>query len=95
MGKIASKYCREVILTNEDPYDEQPEEILEQIAVGCDGNAKTQKILDRREAIKTALEVARKGYTVAITGKGSEAWMHVANGKKIPWNERKTVEELL
>ena len=95
MGKIASQYCREVILTNEDPYDEQAEDILEEIAVGCEGVADAKIILDRREAIKTALEIAKNGDTVVITGKGSEAWVHIANGKKIPWNERKTVEELL
>lgn len=53
LGEIAGKYCQEIIITNEDPYDENPMEIIEQVASGA-GN-KAQKISDRREAIKKAL----------------------------------------
>ena len=92
-----------MILTNEDPYNEKPEQILNDIESGFSQipNSKFQipkdywKILDRREAIKKAISLAKKGDTVVITGKGSENWMRLARGEKIPWDERGVVEEAL
>jgi len=93
LGKIAKDYCKEVIITNEDPYDEDPLKIVEDVAEGTDGKA--QKILDRREAIKEALKLAGPYDTVIITGKGSEPWMCVKNGKKIPWDDCQVAREEL
>jgi len=90
LGKIAAKYCDEVIVTDEDPYDEEPMEIIEQVSKGTDGKAK--KILDRREAIRDSLKSAQHGDTVIITGKGCEPWI-VEKGKKIPWDDRKIIRE--
>lgn len=95
MGRIAAEYCREIILTNEDPYDEDPEKILEDIESGFSEVVNYRKILDRKEAIRAALNSAKKGDIVIITGKGSEGWMHVAGGNKIPWDEKRTVLNLL
>ena len=91
LGEIAAKYCDEVIVTNEDPYDENPMEIIEQIAKGTEDKAK--KILDRREAIIKSLELAKPNDVVVITGKGCEPWICVAGGKKIPWDDREVVKE--
>lgn len=91
LGKIAVKYCQEIIITNEDPYDEDPLEIIEQVAKGTKGKAK--KIEDRREAIRESLKLARPGDVVVITGKGCEPWICVAGGKKIPWDDRRIVRE--
>ena len=91
LGKIAAKYCNEIIVTNEDPYDEDPMEIIEQVAKGAGDKAK--KILDRREAISQALKLAKTGDVVVITGKGCEPWLCVAKGKKIPWDDRRVVKE--
>ncbi len=100
LGKIAAKYCDEVIVTNEDPYDENPLKIMEDVASGFSQipNSKFQipkyeKILDRREAIRKSLELAKPGDTVIITGKGCEPWICVAKGKKIPWDDRQVVKE--
>jgi UDP-N-acetylmuramoyl-L-alanyl-D-glutamate--2,6-diaminopimelate ligase len=90
LGKLAAEYCDEVIVTNEDPYDEDPWQIIEQVASGTKGKAR--KILDRREAIKEALKLAKEGDIVVITGKGCEPSI-VIRGKKIPWDDRKTVRE--
>jgi UDP-N-acetylmuramoyl-L-alanyl-D-glutamate--2,6-diaminopimelate ligase len=102
MGEIAAQYCNEIILTNEDPYDEQPEAIINDIASGFlqTTNYKLQttnfyKIIDRKEAIKKALSLAQKGDVVILMGKGGESSMCVASGKKIPWDEKKIVEEIL
>lgn len=90
LGKIAKRYCQEIIVTNEDPYDEEPMEIIKQVAEGAGERAK--KILDRREAIKEALKLARDGDIVIITGKGSEPSI-VVKDKEIPWDDRKVVRE--
>lgn len=94
MGKIAAKYCDKIILTNEDPYDENPLRIINDVAAGIK-NKSVKKIIDRKKAVKEALSLAKKGDVVILTGKGGEVWMCVENGKKIPWNERQIVEETL
>ncbi len=99
LGEIAKKYCKEIIITNEDPYDENPSQILSEIKSGI-SNFKFQisnfhEILDRKEAIESAIKLAKQGDVVIITGKGSEPWMCVAGGKKIPWSDKKIVEEEL
>lgn len=91
LGQMAAKYCDEIIITNEDPYDENPLDIINKVAEGTE--EAVYKILDRREAIHEALKSARPGDTVIITGKGSEPLMCLAGGKKIPWDDRKVVKE--
>ena len=103
LGEIAAKYCDEVIVTNEDPYDENPLDIIEQVAKGAESISVNQrrnqresavyKILDRREAIRKSLELAKAGDIVVITGKGCEPWICVAGGKKIPWDDREVARE--
>lgn len=91
MGKIAKQYCQKVIITNEDPYDEDPMEIINQVA----GNTQAEKILDRKEAIKKAIYLAKPENAVIITGKGSETWMCIKNGKKIPWNDKEIAKGII
>lgn len=99
MGRIAADYCREIILTDEDPYDEDPARIIGDIKSGISNarfpTSKIKEIIDRREAIRIALALAKKNDVVIITGKGSENCIHVAGGKKIPWDEREVVEEVI
>ncbi|KKR28674.1 MAG: UDP-N-acetylmuramoyl-L-alanyl-D-glutamate-2,6-diaminopimelate ligase [Candidatus Woesebacteria bacterium GW2011_GWA1_39_8] len=94
-GRIAGEYCDEIILTDEDPYEENPEKIIKEVASGIKPGRQVVKILDRKEAIKTALDKAEKGDIVVITGKGSEISMAIAGGKKIPWSDKEIVRELL
>jgi UDP-N-acetylmuramoyl-L-alanyl-D-glutamate--2,6-diaminopimelate ligase len=90
MGNIAKKYCDRVILTNEDPYDEDPMAIIDEIA----GNNKgVEKVVDRRQAIRDALKGAKAGDAVLVTGKGCEDSMCLADGKKIPWNDKAVILE--
>ena len=93
LGRIVAQYCDKIILTNEDPYDEDPEEILDQIEKGI--GQSTERSMDRREAIGKALGLAKSGDTVIITGKGSETWMCLAKGKKIPWDDRQIIKDML
>jgi UDP-N-acetylmuramoyl-L-alanyl-D-glutamate--2,6-diaminopimelate ligase len=99
MGKVADRYCDEIILADEDPYDEDPMAIMDEIEIGIraanSGRPPVQKILDRRAAIRKAVAIMREGDVVIGTGKGSEEAIHVAHGKKIAWNEREVFEEEL
>ena len=96
LGKIAGEYCNHVIITNEDPYDENPRTIMEDVARGATlGDAPYEIIEDRRLAIRSAIADAKSGDAVIVTGKGCESAIAVAGGKRIPWDERKVVREEL
>ena len=100
LGKIAGEHARIIIVTNEDPYDEDPQEIVDQVAQGVLDTGKILgkevfKIIDRRKAIEMALEIAQTNDLVIITGKGSEQYIMGANGSKTPWDDRKVVRETL
>jgi len=99
LGRLAVNYCSQIILTDEDPYDEDPLKILKDIERGIleykSPTLHHKLIFNRQGAIKEALKLAQPGDVVIITGKGAEPWMCVAGGKKIPWDDRKIVREEL
>lgn len=96
MGRVAAELCDEIILTNEDPYDEDPGQILSEIESGISNfQGSVFKILDRREALMRAIGMARPGDVVIATGKGSESSIHFARGTTIPWSERGEIEKIL
>jgi UDP-N-acetylmuramoyl-L-alanyl-D-glutamate--2,6-diaminopimelate ligase len=93
MGRIADEVCEKVILTNEDPYDEDPRAIIDAMARGM--KRAPEIILDRREAIRAALAVARPGDAVLISGKGTDPFIMEARGAKTPWSDAAVVREEL
>jgi len=93
MGEIADEMCEMVILTNEDPYDEDPRAIAEEMAKGME--RKPTIIMDRREAIREALAAAKLGDAVLISGKGTDPNICIENGRKIPWSDADVVREEL
>jgi UDP-N-acetylmuramoyl-L-alanyl-D-glutamate--2,6-diaminopimelate ligase len=107
MGKIADEECEKVILTNEDPYDEDPRTIVD--AMVCGMAREPEIIMDRRLAIRRALQVAlaltkgippesrdkQKGLAVLLTGKGTDPFIMGAHGAKIPWSDADVVREEL
>ncbi len=100
LGNLAGQQADYVIVTNEDPYDEDPMAIINQVAAGARAKGKIEnknlfKILDRRQAIAQALALAQKDDIVLITGKGCEQAIVVKNNKKIPWDDRQVVREEL
>jgi len=96
MGKVVSQFCDEIIITNEDPYDEDPRKIMDDIAMGVKLSKKNPKMIEnRRDAIRAGLRACSAGDILVITGKGSEQVMVVRNGEKIPWDDRKVVKEEL
>lgn len=93
LGKIAERFADKIYLTNEDPYDEDPQQILEDIGSKMN-EKKHETVLERYEAIKKALAEAKKGDAVIITGKGAEQAM-VVKDKLVPWDDREAVREAL
>jgi UDP-N-acetylmuramoyl-L-alanyl-D-glutamate--2,6-diaminopimelate ligase len=94
MGKIADTYCDEIILTDEDPYDENPQAIIDDVAQGI-VSKKPLCILDRRQAIKEALSKAKTGDTVLITGKGTDPYIMGPKNTRTPWSDAKVAKEEL
>ena len=93
MGKIAEERCSHVILTNEDPYDEDPEKIVREIASGM--NKSPDIIMDRRSAIERAVSLAKEGDAVIITGKGTDPFIMGPNGSKERWSDASVAREVL
>lgn len=96
LGKIAAHYCHRIFLTTDDPYNENPQHIVDQIISGIPESARSKVtvVLDRREAIRQAMSQAEAGDVIAVTGMGSETSMMV-NGRSIPWNDAAVIRELL
>lgn len=90
LGEIASKYAKHVIITNEDPYDEDPQKIIDEVALKIKNPI---KIFDRREAINKALLLAKEGDIIVVTGKGSETCIMWKNGRRENWNEKQIILE--
>ncbi len=100
IGKIAAEHEDTVIVTNEDPYDEDPLAIMREVAAGAMAAGKVENesvviIPDRQSAIEAAIALAQPGDVVLLTGKGSEPVMAVAGGKKLPWNEKQAALKAL
>jgi len=98
LGKLAAENVDIVIITNEDPYDEDPQLIIDQIRIGAETAGKVIDknlftIIDRRDAIRRAVSLAGENDVVLITGKGSEQAICVKDGEKIPWDDRKVARE--
>lgn len=94
MGGIADKYCKYIILTNEDPYDEDPMQILEEMKAGIKSKI-PEVVLDRREAIRKAFTLAQENDIVLITGKGTDPYIMEASERKTLWSDVKVVKEEL
>jgi UDP-N-acetylmuramoyl-L-alanyl-D-glutamate--2,6-diaminopimelate ligase len=94
MAEIANTYCDQVILTDEDPYDEDPLKIIGEMK-GSIASEKLEIEMDRKLAIKKALQKASVGDAVLITGKGTDPYIMRANGVKEPWSDFEKVKEVL
>lgn len=100
-GKISARFADTIIITNDDVYTSNPQEIAENIQEGinqivADRRAKNVSIiLDRTEAISTALSKAQTNDIIIFTGKGSEQFLVLPGNKRIAWDERKIILETL
>jgi UDP-N-acetylmuramoyl-L-alanyl-D-glutamate--2,6-diaminopimelate ligase len=96
MGAVASRLSDVVIVTSDNPRSEPPEAILEEIQRGMNGGRKAERhaIVDRREAIARALEMARPGDAVVIAGKGHETYQ-VLRDRTVPFDDRQVARDIL
>lgn len=100
VGDFVAKQADICIITDEDPYDDDPMSIIEDVTnavlkAGKKEGETVFKVLDRTKAIRMALGMARKGDLILLTGKGSEQAMCVAKGRKIPWDDRKELKKAI
>jgi UDP-N-acetylmuramoyl-L-alanyl-D-glutamate--2,6-diaminopimelate ligase len=93
LGGMAADFADYVVATDEDPYDDEPMSLIQRVVTGAQNHGKEldQNLfvkINRLDGITKAIDLAQTGDIVLITGKGSEGTMAVANGKKIPWDDR-------
>jgi UDP-N-acetylmuramoyl-L-alanyl-D-glutamate--2,6-diaminopimelate ligase len=93
MGRVAARLADMSIITTDDAYSEDPAKIAMEVAEGAD-SARTEVVLDRREAIRRALRAARAGDVVIVAGKGHERVQHLPDGD-VPFHDATVVGELL
>ncbi len=96
MGMVAARLSDVVVVTSDNPRSEPPEAIIEEILRGTGGarRGECHAIVDRREAIARALELARPGDAVVIAGKGHESYQ-VLRERTLPFDDRQVARELL
>lgn len=99
LGEISAKKADFVVISNVDPYEDDPKEICEDIALVAENFGKIRDkdlfiVEDRREGIRKALSLANKNDAVLITGKGAEQSILIG-GKRYPWDDRIVVREEL
>ncbi|MDI9308606.1 MAG: UDP-N-acetylmuramoyl-L-alanyl-D-glutamate--2,6-diaminopimelate ligase [Limnohabitans sp.] len=96
MAKIATEMSDKVVLTSDNPRTEDPAVILEEMEAGIspENFKKYVSILDRKQAIKTACQMANKGDIILIAGKGHEAYQEI-NGVRHDFDDMKIVKEIL
>lgn len=96
MGTVADELADYIILTNDDPYEEDELQIIDQISEGIKRKEGENlwKIPHRYEAIRLALTMAQEGDVVILAGKGCEE-VQIVGSERIPWDDRHAVRELL
>ena len=95
MGGVGVQYSDILVVTSDNPRFEDPEEIIRDIIDGIEEKMRKDvlRIIDRREAIKTAIMLAKKGDVIVVAGKGHENYQIIGD-KVIPFCDRETIEEL-
>lgn len=98
MGRVAARLADRCIITSDNTYDEDPEEIAREVEAGVREEGAPplgcEVITDRFEAIHRALELAAPGAVVVVAGKGHEShW--IVGDRRIPFNDRQVVESIL
>ena len=94
MGAVAGRYANKIYVTSDNPRDEIPEMILEDILLGLHGKDHVTATPDRRLAIKMALDALEENEVLLILGKGDEDYQEI-KGVKHPFDDREVVRELL
>ena len=96
MGRIASKYSNKVIFTSDNPRDEDPKLIIDDMILGVDDEDKNKviNIVDRKKAIERASKIVKPNDILLIAGKGHENYQ-IIKSKKIEFNDKNILKETL
>lgn len=95
MGEVSGKLADLTIITSDNPRNEEPQEIINDIKVGIGKtDGKYVEIIDRKEAIAYAIHHGQPGDIVVLAGKGHEDYQEI-KGKKYPMDERVLIQEIL
>ncbi|MBI3255487.1 MAG: hypothetical protein HYZ63_00785 [Candidatus Andersenbacteria bacterium] len=95
MARIVKKYTDFLVVTREDPWTEPEEQIFSDLEKGLDkADNSWKRIVDRKEALKHVLALAKAGDVVVATGKGAETGMAIGH-EIITWNEKKIIQEII
>ncbi len=95
MGEIAARLADVVVVTSDNPRSEDPRAIVDEILAGAGGPAEVEALVDRREAVRRAIGLARSGDVVVIAGKGHEQGQEFAGGVKLPFDDVVVAREAL
>ncbi|ANQ53614.1 UDP-N-acetylmuramoyl-L-alanyl-D-glutamate--lysine ligase [Thermosipho sp. 1063] len=95
MGKIVSKYSDISIITTDDPRGEDPEEIIKDIEMGIVPGSLSLSIIDRKEAIDTAITLANRGDVILIAGRGHEPYQVFNENYKVPFKDRDVTIDII
>ncbi len=96
MAAAAAEYADRLIVTSDNPRNEDPEAVIKDILAGLDGyDTPYDVVTDRREAIRFALKTAEKGDVIVLAGKGHEDYQILAGNRHISFDERIIVAEEL
>ena len=95
MAQVACELSDKVILTSDNPRSEDPEEILNDMREGLNSAAKrkSRTIIDRKEAIETAVDIANREDIILVAGKGHEKYQDI-NGVKHSFDDKKVLKEM-
>jgi UDP-N-acetylmuramoyl-L-alanyl-D-glutamate--2,6-diaminopimelate ligase len=95
MAASASMYADKLIITSDNPRNENPDDIIKDILAGVDLKTSCDVITDRKEAIFSAIRHAQKGDVIVLAGKGHEDYQVLADDVHIHFDEREIVAEAL
>lgn len=97
LGEAAAKGADTLVITDEEPYNEKPEDIIKEVVFGAEKIRTNDiyQITNREKALKKAIELACPGDTVVATGMGHQKYRNVGGNKKIEWDEAEVIKKLL
>ena len=94
MGTVAAKYSKHIIVTSDNPRFEDPDRIIEEILSGIKNHSSVQVEINRKEAIKKAIEMANENSVVLVLGKGDES-TQIIYDKKFPFSDKEEILKVL
>ena len=94
MGRVANRYGKKIYLTSDNPRDEDPAKIIEDIYEGIEKKENVRIVPDRYDAIHMAIDELEEGEILMVLGKGDETFIEIGD-RKIPFDDREVVREII